>query len=234
MDATRARIAATEVLAMPGAATGTIGWLGGGWVVAGWTATEFVDGLEPLVDDVAAVIDIGVELAHDLRPHAPTAAASLRTRVDRWSIADRVAWGELEAGSCGLHWTVEALVDRLSTHVPGRDGSVQPDAVAHGDTLVHGDLATNVFRDADGQAVVLDVSAYLRPVGYGSAIVVIDHLLWLDGDPALVGLVGESALAGALIFRLVADQLGESTHDTTDPTSPDLGVFEAALAAAGL
>ena len=174
----------------------------GRWVVAGWIATEFVDGLRPFIDDASAVVEVGVDLAGLLAREVHVDAKPLRERTDRWAIADKVAWGELDPTSLTLRPEVRDLLRRLATHFD--DGVIEPSVV------VHGDLASNVFVDRSGVPVVLDVSPYVRPLRYGSAIVVVDHLLWFDGTSALSGLVeGDlDALARGLIFRIVAHQLG--------------------------
>ena len=73
--------------------------------------------------------------------------------------------------------------------------------------MIHGDLAGNLFIDETGSPVVLDLSPYVRPVRYGSAIIMVDHMLWFDGSTELGALVDADALARALTFRMVTEQL---------------------------
>ncbi len=59
---------------------------------------------------------------------------------------------------------------------------------------------------------IIDLSPYWRPVGYASAIVVADALLWEGADAGVLGAVDhvndfDRYLVRALIFRLVADRL---------------------------
>jgi len=173
----------------------------GSWVVSGWTATEFIERLIPLQNQPDDTVEIGLELGRLLGDHTAAVLELSRRRVDRWSVADRVAWGETEVGPLGLQPAVLELVERLSSNFVQ-----QREPVA----VVHGDLATNVFVDPAGVPVVLDLSPYVRPARYGSAIVVIDHLLWLSGSVDIRRLVDDDrdALARALLFRVIAHQLG--------------------------
>ena len=179
----------------------------GRWVVDGWSATEFVDGLQPLVKEPQRTVDVGRELAALLTDRVSGAAEVVRRRTDRWALADRVAWRELEATSLGLNTDVCEMVERLTGDIPRCDDAV---------TVIHGDLAGNVFLDASGSAVVLDLSPYVRPAPYGAAIVVVDHMLWYEGSTELSRLVDASQLARALTFRMIADQIGRGPGEDPD------------------
>ena len=60
--------------------------------------------------------------------------------------------------------------------------------------------------------MLVDFSPYVRPARFASAIVVADHLLWHDGHPDLTGLIDHDvdALARALLFRMIAEQLASN------------------------
>lgn len=170
----------------------------GRWVVNGWTATAFIDGLRPFTEQPAVVIDVGLDLSEQLTDHMTTGVEAIGRRTDRWAIADRVAWGEQAPDSFGLHTEVLELLRRLRAHQDDRTESPN---------IVHGDLASNVFVDPSGTPTVLDLSPYVRPARFGSAIVVVDHLLWFGGAPTLRQLADDDSLARALTFRVVAHQL---------------------------
>jgi uncharacterized protein (TIGR02569 family) len=175
--------------------------LDGRWVVDGWSACSFVEGLRDGSGRYRDILDAGARL-HRALPAPDTAAREvLRRRTHRWAIADRVAWGEAEAAlsddAGALH---RRVVERV---VP----------VEHDDRIVHGDLAGNVAFDPDGTPVVLDFSPYIRPPRYAGAIVVADALLWEGAGPDLLDVFGRDdeatqLLLRALVFRLVAEDLG--------------------------
>ncbi|MEO1064199.1 MAG: phosphotransferase [Actinomycetota bacterium] len=170
----------------------------GDWVVDGWTATTYVTGLRPLVDEPRLVIETGLHLASAVAAAGIADTGPVRLRTDRWARADRFVWGEEELA---LEAEPAAIAEALRHRCGPADGDP---------TVIHGDLSGNVFADPAGRSVVLDLTPYVRPVRYGSAIVVADHLLWNDGDVALVDLLDgdEDGLARALLFRLVSEQLG--------------------------
>jgi uncharacterized protein (TIGR02569 family) len=174
----------------------------GSWVHESWTACEFIPDLTPAAPDWPTVIEVGGSFAA-----AASAVGDLDTRVlldrtHRWARADRCAWDE------------EVVV------LPGRAGQLLTalrQLTAVGDRrrqVIHADLAGNVFLDGTGAPVVLDISPYLRPVRWGEAIVVADAVTWWGGAPSLAASfasdpAGLDLLARALIFRLVAEQLGD-------------------------
>ena len=75
--------------------------------------------------------------------------------------------------------------------------------------LVHGDLSENVLFAEGQDPAVIDVTPYWRPVGFASAVVVADAILWHRADPeALLDCVAHvdefpQLLVRALIFRTV-------------------------------
>lgn len=190
----------------------------GEFVVDGWIASRHVPGLVPLGDRPDLVIDAGRAFAEMMAGPTSEGRDLIAARADRWAVADRYAWSEEEVA---VSPETTAVVEVLRTHTSEH----HDDAV-----VIHGDLTGNVFATADDRLVVLDVSPFLRPVRYGSAIVVADHLLWHDGAADLLSLVDDDhdAVARALIFRLVAEQLAERPRH-----GAELGHHQRALAALG-
>lgn len=187
-------------------------------VVDGWSATRFVEGAPVHDDDTAAGAWLPV-LAAGRAFHAAVAAepspAFLASRDDRWALADRVAWGESDAGDVG---------DRSRRVLDEAQSLVRDEALRS--QLVHGDLSGNVLLRGDGPPVIIDVSPYWRPAAYADAVVAVDAILWWRTDAALLQLampagvssdVWRSLLARALVFRLLAfDEPSRSADDVAD------------------
>jgi hypothetical protein len=113
--------------------------------------------------------------------------------VNRWAVADLVAWGEAEGGLPDA--ALPLLAWRRPVDLPSQ--------------LIHGDLGGNVlFHDALPPAVI-DVSPYWRPVGYATAIVVADAVAWggAGGDlvERLLRQQGDQLLLRAVLFRVATD-----------------------------
>jgi hypothetical protein len=172
----------------------------GAWTSEGWIATRFVDGLHSLRDDPVRVIAAGQRLADAIADEPPTCLAPVNQRADRWARADRCVWDEATAPLSSAAGEV-AEVLRARTRQQGPE----PTAV------VHGDLTGNVFADPSGTAVVLDFTPIVRPRRFAAAIVVGDNLLWNGGSATLRSLIDDDddALARALLFRLIAEQLAD-------------------------
>src|SRR6185312_3272003 len=68
----------------------------GEWTVDGWGCTRYLAGNEP---DRSSATDLLAILAVGRAFHLATAGLSrpalLDRRIDRWAVADRMAWGEL-------------------------------------------------------------------------------------------------------------------------------------------
>ncbi len=151
--------------------------------------------------------------------------AFLDRRTDAWAIADRVAWGELDAGDIPV-----------VKHLPALLAAVRP--VAASSQLIHGDLTGNVLF-ADGLApAIIDLSPYWRPPSFASAVVVADALVWEGADERLLRAWTNGAdftqyLLRALIYRAVADRLARLDEPLRqDDADPFLPVVELALRAA--
>ncbi|MCP2259612.1 TIGR02569 family protein [Streptoalloteichus tenebrarius] len=177
----------------------------GRWVVAGWSATRYLEGRpEPRHDEVVAV---------SLRLHAATAGLPrprfVDARRDVFSLADRMAWGEedhpLAMDRGGRLFEMLAALRRPL----GLDPQV-----------VHGDLFGNVLFHGDGPPAVIDFTPYWRPAEWAAAVVVVDSLAWGGADPGLVERWAHLAdwpqvLLRALLFRLAVNAL----HPRATPES---------------
>lgn len=174
---------------------------GGEWVVDNWSASQFIDGLDPLAPSWDRIIDVGRRFSTAGTEALDGSEHLLGNWTHQWAIADRVAWNELDVT---LNDEATALLHELR-------GLLGPLPTA-GRALIHGDLAGNVFVVPGGFPVVLDISPYLRPGMWVGALVIADAALWLGADLALASSfagndVDRDLLGRALIFRLVAEQL---------------------------
>jgi uncharacterized protein (TIGR02569 family) len=181
----------------------------GRWVVGGWTACGFLDGLREARPQWRRILAGGASFNRALpRPDA-TARQVLQQRQHRWAVADRVAWGET---AVGLSSAGEQLQRRIVEQLT---------PVTLEDQLIHGDLSGNVLLDADGQPVVIDFSPYLRPARYADAVVMGDAMLWDGAGLEVLDILGRDELSvqlllRALLFRLVAEQLAQRPRHQSD------------------
>lgn len=174
----------------------------GSWSVDGWIASEFVPSLQRAPSDTGWLIQVGLELVTAMADVGVAKNDAVVGRTDRWAIADRFAWGEVELE---LQPTSQDLVGRLRSRIDDTTGAQQ---------LIHADLMNNVFVDGDDAAVVLDLSPLYRPVDHQSGIIAADVLLWGDASAPQSGqIVNDASLARGLLFRFVAAELGDDAVD---------------------
>jgi uncharacterized protein (TIGR02569 family) len=173
----------------------------GDWVHEGWSASRFIADLRPAAPRWEEIARWGLRFGDAAQRSRPADSEALLQRTHRWAVADRVAWGETRAD---LAPEAEAVLEALHPLlIPGR---------ASESHVVHGDLSGNVFLDASGGPVILDVSPYLRERRWAAAIVVADAVLWHGADVSIARQLAHvpedrDLLARALTFRLVAEQL---------------------------
>jgi uncharacterized protein (TIGR02569 family) len=175
----------------------------GRWVVAGWSATLFLQG-RPAGCDWAAVLDAGRRF-HQSVARLPR-PSFLDRRESPWDTGDRMAWGDLP-----LHVgpALRPLCDRLVAALEPVDEPAQ---------LVHGDLGGNVLL-ADGlPPAVIDLSPYWRPPTWALAVVAVDAMVWSDADPAPFAGIDRQMLLRAMLYRLVTDDV--VGHDTSAVNAP--------------
>lgn len=165
-------------------------------VVDGWTAWTYLAG-EHRPGQWATAIAAGESFAAALadlpRPEF------LDPRTDPWAVADRVAWGDQDLPGLDDDPQVRTLRDgMLPVHLPSQ--------------IVHGDLTGNVLMADDLPPAVIDPSIYWRPVGYGSAIVIVDAVVHEGGTLDLMEVPRAreeipQLLVRAALFRLVTDHV---------------------------
>lgn len=193
-------------------------------VVAGWSATLFVDGSTVSEDERSAhpwtlVLQAGRALHHALADEQRP--SFLGRRADRWSSADRFAWDE---EPCALGERSTGMLTQLRPHVVNEGLQSQ---------LIHGDLSGNVLLSEDVVPAVIDIAPYWRPRAYADAIVVIDAMLWWQAEPALMTIgrpdgldlrLWQSLLVRAFRFRLAA--FGEGTRTPSRVGDAELDRYE--------
>ena len=114
------------------------------WTVDGWTAWRYEPGshVSQRWHDIIAVGE-RLHAALETEPEP----AFLRQRTDPWSVADKVAWGDLPAADV-----------RSTGHLPALVAARRP--LSAWPQLMHGDLTGNVLF-ADGlPPLVIDLSLY--------------------------------------------------------------------------
>jgi uncharacterized protein (TIGR02569 family) len=162
---------------------------GGDWVVHGWSAWRWLEG-KHRADSWEATLDASQRF-HHIVAHIGWSPAMIAT--NRWSAADRVAWGEADA-------PLPAEAERLLS----RRRPVQLPA-----QMIHADLGGNVLFHDTLPPAVIDVSPYWRPAAYADAIVVADAVAWSGaGDEVVERLLraqGDQLLLRAVLFRVATD-----------------------------
>jgi uncharacterized protein (TIGR02569 family) len=166
----------------------------GSFCVDGWCAWERVAGQHRerrWAEIIAAGERFHAALAGIRRP------AFLDTRATPWAIGDRVAWGELPAQEFAH-----------VVHLRRLAAALRP--VTATGQLIHGDLTGNVLFDDRLPPAIIDFSPYWRPVGFASAVVVADALVFQGADARILDAVEHiegfgQYLVRALIYRAVAD-----------------------------
>lgn len=168
----------------------------GRWIVEGWCAWTRVPG-EHRTDRWAELLTAAQAF------HGAVAGVAkpefIERRVDRWRVADRVAWGELP-------WEDFAAI----THVAPLVAARRPLGLAS--QLIHGDLVGNVLFADELAPAIIDLSLYWRPPGYSAALVVGDALAWEGAAPSIIELLAPleewpQLLLRAVIFRVVVNEL---------------------------
>ena len=176
----------------------------GSWVVDGWGASRYEPGTVAC-RDLDVLTAAGRVLHAELAVAVPERPAGLDRRDDRWAEAERLAFGPPEYAASATDRRGEpGLRSLVADLVAGLGSPAGPDQ------LVHGDLAGNVLIDRAGAPVVIDVSPYWRPALWAEAACVLDAVLWLGADPAVMAdwsdTARRDAMCRAALFRVLSDR----------------------------
>lgn len=168
--------------------------LRGELVVDGWSAWPWLAGRHaPRWDEILAV----GELFHDATACVTRPSQWLDARADRWALADRIAWGEVDPVALPRVRDVGWLLDARAP--------IRTEA-----QLIHGDLSGNVLLAGRHPPAIIDFSPLWRPRAYASMIVAVDAIAWHGAgvellEPGLLRDDGAQLLIRALLFRLLSD-----------------------------
>ncbi len=182
----------------------------GSLCVDGWCASAFVTGRHEQ-GRWPEIIAVGERFHKALR--GIPRPRFLDSRSSPWAISDRIAWDELPSSQFpDVRYLPQLAAARRPLAAPSQ--------------LIHGDLSGNVLFHDQLPPAIIDFSAYWRPTGYASAIVVADALLWEGADSAILDSVIHvddfgQYLIRALIFRLVTDWLCSTGQPPDDQVGDD-------------
>jgi len=149
---------------------------GSRWVVDGWAASQFIAGAHAgpnggrWAETIAACEAFHAALRDVPRP------GFFDDRQDPWSVADRLAWGEVAMEPLPLF---AQPIRRLQALLRPVDLPSQ---------VIHGDFTANVLF-ADGLSPgVIDFAPYWRPAGFAVGVIIADALTWAGADESILAL----------------------------------------------
>lgn len=183
----------------------------GTYVVAGWTASLWVEGVAGPEDHWPELFAVAERL-HRVLSEVPM-PAFLSQRTHRWARADRMAWEE-----ASLVWDPAVLPYFKQLHALYKPVAQRPQ-------IVHGDLSGNLLFAPAQPPAIIDFSPYWRDPLYALAIAVADGLLWHGADTGLIYQASRDGrfpdmLVRALLFRLGA--FNERRRDLKDVSVTEL------------
>lgn len=143
----------------------------GSWVFKGWTAYEFISG-KHILGKYAESIEIGREFHKALSVFPKPDFWGNGTNV--WSIADKMAWGEIP-----FH-DFELSNEPLKKIFALLEGNRLPNQLMHGD---YG--PGNILFEDKLPPAVIDFSPYWRPADFSIAVMMLDAIVW-EGLDAIV------------------------------------------------
>jgi len=197
-------------------------------VVDGWTAWTRLEGEHSTTrwPDLLKAADA----FHDASRTVPRPPFLVRqdqmspSRLDRWRLADRMVWGEVDTGDLVRVRHVEPLLRARRELRLERQ-------------LIHGDLVGNVLFDEGLPPAIIDLSLYWRPVGYSAALVIGDALTWEGAAPDVIQLLAKYAewpqlLLRAVLFRVLVNELARRAEPSRADLSEEYGAIVALTLAA--
>jgi uncharacterized protein (TIGR02569 family) len=139
----------------------------------GWQAWEFVTG-EHRTDRWPEVVELCVSFHREIADVPRPDWLDRVTLDDQWTIADKVAWDELEFR---FHPRVAPIAKRLRSCLRRIDSPSQ---------LIHGDFGGNVLFSDLLPPAVIDLSPYWRPAALAVGVVVADAIVWEGAEASLI------------------------------------------------
>lgn len=176
----------------------------GDWLVDGWTAWHWLEGAQ----ERRRWTDVGgaADALHRALPAAITRAgvehrpAWLETRGHRWGYAEATVWhGAAKPATVNVGALEASLYERAVAVGPPLDD----DGLLRAQ-VIHGDVASNVLRLADGSGLALiDFSPGWRTAESVSAQIVVEAVTWFGAPADLLNACAQADLARACAFRLL-------------------------------
>jgi uncharacterized protein (TIGR02569 family) len=172
----------------------------GEWVVEGWCAWHWVPGEhveERWPEKLAAFNAFHAGILAEPKPEF------IGSKMDPWSIADRMVWGELPINCLP---STQPFLDRLLPHVSGDTEPAQ---------LIHGDFAGNILFAPGHLPWVIDFSPYWRPLEFALGVLISDAITWEGADFSLIESSGVpiGALARGCLRRVLEHDLHFQMRD---------------------
>ena len=166
-------------------------------ILGGWSAGRYLSGTPEYRADETVLAALKLHWATAELPRPPLIDA--RTDID--SVADRIAWEELDVPldeTKGGRWFEVLAGARKPIGLP--------------DQVVHGALLGNVLFDGEAAPGIVDFVPYYRPAEWGAAIVAVDAMAWAGADIQLLYRWSHlpewsQLLLRAILFRLAAHAL---------------------------
>jgi uncharacterized protein (TIGR02569 family) len=185
---------------------------------SGWSAALLPEGRPGTDGDWDRLFQCSAAL-HEILVDEPKPTFLARAR-DRWSIADRVAWGEEPDQALP---SVRPLLERLEAELGPVDTRPR---------LIDANVSGNLLFTRDGSVAIAGCNPKWRPAGYADGIAVMDGWIWYGADAGVPHLARHSAgfpqlLLRAAIFRLMA--LSEEGRTHRAEAMDQLPLFEKAV-----
>ncbi|MFH1252966.1 MAG: hypothetical protein V1664_01385 [Candidatus Uhrbacteria bacterium] len=178
----------------------------GSWVFAGWTVSEFLEGEHRPGHYIEAIELNRVFCTVLINVSKPE---WFDKKTDVFSIADKIAWGELSLPNFEL--TKEPL-KRIFSFLRKNE---LPNQLIHSDWSLDQILFHNTLPPA-----VIDMTPYFRPADYPIADMIIEAVVWNGADLSILDLGKnikdfDQLLLRALVFR-ICTYVGFQTHPEND------------------
>lgn len=171
------------------------------YVVDGWTAMSMLPGRNELPIRFADTFRVSQAFHEALRKLNLEKPRLLGGRINRWSEADRVVWGEKQLSEvANVNKEVLAVSDDALKEYEKLTRPLPTDVTPQ---LIHGDLTGNIlFDDEAGEPPgIIDMTFYWRPAAYAEAIVVADGLAWYKQGRGLIESYGMGETRLQLLVR---------------------------------
>ncbi|MFA5188013.1 MAG: phosphotransferase [Patescibacteria group bacterium] len=183
------------------------------WVFEGWTANTFLSG-EHIPGNYSGVIDVSKVFHKALIGIPKPDFFDQRNTV--WSVADKIAWGELPLPDFALTNNPLLKIFKLlrKNELPNQ--------------LIHGDMGIgNVLFDKKLPPAVIDFSPYFRPADFAIAIMMIDALVFENADKSILNLGKDfkdfNQLLLRALVRRICEYIGHQTHkEASKDFSPEI------------